>query len=75
LLAVPRGGLSGRLHLGDGRGRLRIFRSDNQGQDWTRINDDQHQFGWIHSLIGDPRVFGRVYVGTEGRGVQYGQPR
>jgi photosystem II stability/assembly factor-like uncharacterized protein len=56
-------------------GAFGIFRSDNQGQSWTRINDDQHQFGWIHSLIGDPRVFGRVYVGTEGRGVQYGQPR
>jgi hypothetical protein len=51
-----------------------IFRSDNQGGSWTRINDDQHQFGWLHSLIGDPRVYGRVYLGTEGRGVQYGQP-
>jgi hypothetical protein len=41
----------------------------------VRINDDQHQFGlsgWIHCLCGDPRIYGRVYFGTEGRGVIYG---
>ena len=30
-----------------------------------RINDDQHQYGNIGAAItGDPRVYGRVYVGT-----------
>ena len=51
-----------------------IFRSDNQGASWVRINDDQHQFGLasIHTFCADPRVFGRVYFGTEGRGIVYG---
>jgi hypothetical protein len=52
-----------------------LFRSDDQGASWTRLNDDQHQFGlsnWIHCLCADPRVYGRVYFGTEGRGIIYG---
>ena len=48
-----------------------IFRSDDQGASWVRINDDQHQFGLasIHAFCADPRIFGRVYFGTEGRGI------
>ncbi|MEQ0564077.1 cellulose binding domain-containing protein [Amycolatopsis sp. NEAU-NG30] len=50
-----------------------IFRSDDAGASWTRINDDQHQYGNIGAaLTGDPRVYGRVYVGTNGRGVIVG---
>jgi hypothetical protein len=52
-----------------------IFRSDDAGENWIRINDDQHQFGSVWLLIGDPRVYGRVYVGTGGRGIVYGEPR
>ena len=53
-----------------------IFRSDDQGASWTRINDDQNQFGlsWVHCFCADPRVYGRVYFGTEGRGIIYGEP-
>jgi photosystem II stability/assembly factor-like uncharacterized protein len=52
-----------------------IFRSDDAGATWIRINDDQHQYGWTGSAIsGDPRVYGRVYVGTNGRGILYGEP-
>ncbi|GAA2256661.1 xyloglucanase [Streptomyces atrovirens] len=50
-----------------------IFRSTDQGATWTRINDDAHQWGWTGAAItGDPRVYGRVYVATNGRGVVYG---
>lgn len=49
-----------------------FFRSDNTGKSWMRINDYLHQYGWIHDIIGDPRVFGRCYIGVEGRGILYG---
>jgi photosystem II stability/assembly factor-like uncharacterized protein len=51
-----------------------IFRSDDAGAAWHRINDDQHQFGSLNDLTGDPRVFGRVYLATSGRGVIVGEP-
>jgi hypothetical protein len=51
-----------------------VFRSDNGGSAWTRVNDDQHQFGALGVVTGDPDVYGRVYVGTNGRGIQVGNP-
>jgi hypothetical protein len=49
-----------------------LFRSTDAGATWTRINDDRHQFGAISHVTGDPRIFGRVYFATSGRGVIYG---
>ncbi|GAA3986647.1 cellulose binding domain-containing protein [Streptomyces plumbiresistens] len=50
-----------------------IFRSTDKGATWTRVNDDAHQWGWTgETITGDPRVYGRVYVATNGRGVIYG---
>jgi hypothetical protein len=52
-----------------------VFRSDDEGATWTRINDDQHQWGNIGAAItGDPRTYGQVYIGTNGRGIIYGDP-
>ncbi|WP_410539248.1 cellulose binding domain-containing protein [Streptomyces sp. KL2] len=50
-----------------------IYRSDDAGSSWVRINDDAHQWGWTGAdITGDPRVYGRVYVSTNGRGILYG---
>jgi hypothetical protein len=51
------------------------YRSDDVGATWQRIDDPQHQFGWLHCLTGDQRQYGRVYLGTGGRGILYGDPR
>ncbi|MFH8975276.1 WD40/YVTN/BNR-like repeat-containing protein [Streptomyces sp. NPDC017890] len=53
-----------------------VYRSDDEAKSWTRINDDHHQWGWTgETITGDPRVYGRVYLATNGRGIQYGEPR
>ncbi|MFG3496663.1 WD40/YVTN/BNR-like repeat-containing protein [Streptomyces sp. NPDC047886] len=52
-----------------------VYRSDDGAKSWIRINDDAHQWGWTGEVVtGDPRVHGRVYLGTNGRGIQYGDP-
>lgn len=58
------------------KGQVRgVFRSDDRGRSWIRVNDDHHEYGRRYRAIaGDPRVFGRVYVATDGRGVVYGEP-
>jgi photosystem II stability/assembly factor-like uncharacterized protein len=58
--------------VGDTRG---FFRSDDAGVNWVRINDDHHQYGFCGEIIGDLRVYGRVYVGTGGRGILVGEPK
>ncbi|MGY0057037.1 xyloglucanase [Streptomyces sp. LZ34] len=50
-----------------------IFRSTDAGASWVRINDNAHQWAWTGAAItGDPRVYGRVYVSTNGRGILRG---
>ncbi|MEU1401295.1 1,4-beta-glucanase [Streptomyces sp. NPDC005728] len=52
-----------------------VLRSDDEAKSWVRINDDSHQWGYIGDAVtGDPRVYGRVYLATNGRGIQYGEP-
>jgi hypothetical protein len=51
-----------------------IFRSDDSARTWVRINDDQHQWELLLHIAGDPKQYGRVYVGTHGRGTLYGDP-
>lgn len=52
-----------------------IYRSDDAGFTWRRINDDRHQYALTNQTItGDPRIYGRVYFGTNGRGIIYGDP-
>ncbi|MBI3346772.1 MAG: exo-alpha-sialidase [Burkholderiales bacterium] len=60
--------------VGTVAGQYGVFRSTDGATSWQRINDDAHQWGLILQVSGDPKVFGRVYIGTHGRGVQYGDP-
>lgn len=56
------------------QGRDGLFRSDDAGATWVQITDDTHRFGSARRLTGDPRIFGRVYFATGGRGIVYGEP-
>ncbi|KAJ7492893.1 hypothetical protein FB451DRAFT_1220016 [Mycena latifolia] len=55
-------------------GGVGYFRSDDMGVNWIQINDVAHGFGSASSncISGDPRIYGRVYIGTNGRGIFYG---
>jgi cellulase/cellobiase CelA1 len=71
--AAPGASYSALYLMGTVNGVTGLFRSNNAGGNWTRINDDQHQYGNAgEALTGDPRVYGRVYLGTNGRGIIYG---
>lgn len=50
-----------------------FFRSDDEGRNWIRISDPNHLFGSCNDLTGDPRVYGRIYLATGGRGIIYGE--
>ncbi|HEY9049024.1 MAG TPA: InlB B-repeat-containing protein [Ohtaekwangia sp.] len=53
-----------------------MYRSVNQGVDWTKINDDAHEWGGVgngHFVMGDLNVYGRVYMCTVGRGLIAGE--
>ena len=51
--------------------QLAFFRSDDQGATWVTISDLAHQYGYTNLIQGDPRIYGRVYLGA-GRGLVYG---
>ncbi|KAI0067706.1 Oligoxyloglucan reducing end-specific cellobiohydrolase [Artomyces pyxidatus] len=55
-------------------GGVGYFRSDDIGANWVKINDASHGFGSASAnvLTADPRIYGRVYIGTNGRGIFYG---
>ena len=70
----PGGSYPSAFLVGKVKGVYGFFRSDDAGATWVRINDDDHQFGWVSVITGDPRLHGRVYVGSGGRGILYGDP-
>ncbi len=58
-------------------GRLQegLWRSDDEGKSWTRINDDAHQFGGFQAITGDMLEYGTIYLAPHGRGVMVGKPQ
>jgi len=69
--AAPK--LPGSLYSARSNGIQGIFRSDDAGASWIRINDDQHSSATTGSTItGRPSVYGRVYIGANGRGIIQG---
>jgi hypothetical protein len=52
-----------------------IYRSDDGGNTWLQLNTTNQQWGGlIAGLAADPNVFGRVYIGVNGRGIIMGNP-
>ena len=58
----------------DGENGYGIYRSEDKGKSWIRINDEQHKFGNLNPkyITGDSNVYGRVYFCTDGRGIVMG---
>jgi xyloglucan-specific exo-beta-1,4-glucanase len=51
-----------------------MYRSNDQGTNWVRVNDDAHEYGGRGNaglIEGDKNVHGRVYMSSAGRGVIY----
>ena len=56
-------------------GFLGVYRSDDGGSTWTQLNDVNHQWGGLlQTFAADPNVFGRIYIGINGRGIIMGNP-
>jgi photosystem II stability/assembly factor-like uncharacterized protein len=71
-MAAPGAGYQALYTNAKYNGKWGIYRSDDKGATWVRINDDTKQFGAADTAItGDPRIYGRVYLATNGRGIQY----
>ncbi|MGB8601858.1 MAG: hypothetical protein WCD42_06645, partial [Rhizomicrobium sp.] len=53
-----------------------IWQSLDQGKSWTRLNDAEQEYcRMFRTIAADKTVYGRVYVGIDGRGIIYGEPR
>jgi photosystem II stability/assembly factor-like uncharacterized protein len=50
-------------------GAYGVYRSDDAGVSWTRIDDDNHRYGGVGGIVADTKVYGRVFLG--GRGMDY----
>ncbi|KAJ7071296.1 Oligoxyloglucan reducing end-specific cellobiohydrolase [Mycena amicta] len=62
------------IFVGANIGGIGYFRSDDQGVNWIQINDAAHGFGAVSSnpIAADQKTYGRVYIGTNGRGIFFG---
>ncbi|MBK8806722.1 MAG: hypothetical protein IPO21_08775 [Bacteroidales bacterium] len=59
-------------------GVVGIYKSDDAGATWVRVNDDNNEFGGPANgqfVLGDMNNIGRVYMSSAGRGVLVGEPK
>lgn len=51
-----------------------LYRSRDQGETWVRLNDDFFQFpAGVKALAGDRNEYGRIFIGSGGVGIAYGE--
>ena len=55
-------------------GHYGFYRTLDEGVTFERLNTDRQQFGEIHSIDGDCRIFGRFFLATGSNGILYGEP-
>jgi len=48
-----------------------FYRSIDNGTTWILVSNSAHLLGTVNQIVGDPRTFGRYYIGTGGRGIAY----
>lgn len=55
---------------------LALYKTEDAGLNWAMISDAAHGFGSAsaNTVGADISIYGRVYVGTNGRGIFYGNP-
>lgn len=67
---APGSGHSAAVYLvGTINGKDAVYRSDDMGANWTRIDDDNHRYGGVNGIAADTSVYGRVFL--RGRGMNY----
>jgi hypothetical protein len=52
-------------------GKDGVYRSDDGGVTWIRIDDDAHRYGGVSGIVADTSVYGRVIL--SGRGMVYNE--
>ncbi|MDP9051645.1 MAG: hypothetical protein M3O31_13145, partial [Acidobacteriota bacterium] len=48
-----------------------FYRSIDNGATFVLVSNPAHLMGTVNQIVGDPRTFGRYYIGTGGRGIAY----
>ncbi len=68
------GQINGQAAKTEAEVEAQLYRSDDEGRRWTRLNGAERGMAQVGNITGDMQVPGRVYIGTSGRGTFYGQP-
>jgi hypothetical protein len=70
----PTAYMMGKIAGDDIKQTVALYRSDDMGATWVRLNEASQGWGQAITVNGDRQVAGRIYVGTNGRGIFYGVP-